>query len=415
MIEPEDVQVMLEDASAQVAEPDFADRVWADARVISRRRRRLAVAAGATAVVALIAAGVVAGPQLKQSTQQVAPSPNPQPTETISVPPSGDIDGAQYWLGPLAGSEPWLDGLPTVLGPELGIMDGHIPNLESRPIRQIAVVLMRQIEPGRYHPFLRSVGGRWAESTIDLVPTKDALGNRVAPLSTTAVAPSGSMVAFAQPGKLVVLDTTNGHAENIPLPSATINHVAWTTTSDRVMVTGPDAAYRVIVGSVTPGLERVVPVVKPADPEVLTPPLSLDGDSAGQMLVSYDANGSGRLVQRPALPVSRWVGSTFSSGELSARSLIPLQVPKLENAEALAVVETGPQSPRKLLVLPDALKEVRLPGRGVLGWYDDHTVLFESRTMDSGWILAWNVQNGQLLRVTELQTDSYALGPTLVR
>ena len=46
MIEPEDVQVMLEDASAQVAEPDFADRVWADARVINRRQRRLAVAAG---------------------------------------------------------------------------------------------------------------------------------------------------------------------------------------------------------------------------------------------------------------------------------------------------------------------------------------------------------------------------------
>src|SRR5262245_66049193 len=103
MIEPEHVQLVLEDASAQVAEPDFADRVWVDARVISRRRRRLAVAVGATAVVALIAAGVVAGPQLKQSTQLVAPSPNPLPSETISVPPSGDIDGAPYWMGPLAG------------------------------------------------------------------------------------------------------------------------------------------------------------------------------------------------------------------------------------------------------------------------------------------------------------------------
>ncbi len=416
MIEPEHVQLMLEDASAQVAEPDFADRVWADARVISRRRRRLAVAVGAMAVVALIAAGVVAGPQLKQSTQLVAPSPNPLPTETITVPPSGDIDGAPYWMGPLAGSEPWLDGLPTVLSPELGIPDGRIQNLDSRPIRQVAVVLMREVEPGRYHPFLRSMGGRWAESTIDLVPTKDALGNNVAPLSTTAVAPSGSTVAFAQPGKLVVLDTTNGHAEDIPVPSATISHVAWTTTGDRVMVTGPDAAYRVIVGDLTPGLQRVVPIAQPADPDVLTPPLALDSDSTGQTLMSYDANGRGRLVQRPALPVYRWVGSTFSSGGLSARSLIPRQLPKLtENGQALAVVEANPQAPRKLMLLPDSIKEVRLPGRGVLGWYDDHTVLFESRTNDGGWILAWNVLNGQLLRVTELHVDSYALGPTLVR
>jgi hypothetical protein len=416
MIKPEDVQLMLEDASSQVAEPDLADRVWADARVINRRRRRLTAAVGATAVVALIAAGVVAGPQLKRSNQQVAPSPDPVPSATITVPSTGEIDGVPYWLGPEPGSEPWLDGLPTVLGAELGIPNGRIQDLESRPIRQVAVVLMLQVEPGRYHPLLRSVGGRWAESSIELAAAKDADGNRVAPLSTTSVAPSGSMVAFAQPGKIVVLDTTSAHVEEIPVPSATIDHVAWTTTSDRVMASGPDAAYRVIVGDVTPGLQRVVQIARPADPAVLTPPLALDSDATGETLVSYDANGRGRLVQRPALPVNRWVGSTFSSGGLSARSLVPQPVPRLDHsAQALAVVEADPQSPRKLMVLPDSLKEVREPGSGVLGWYDDHTILFESRTTDAGWILAWNVQNGQLLRVTELRVDAVALGPTLVR
>ena len=116
MSEPEHVQLLLEDASAQVAEPDFADRVWADARVISRRRRRLAVAVGATAVVALIAAGVVAGPQLKQSTQQVAPSPNPLPTvgRTGSTWPSSNAVRRSRWSPRRRrSSTPWARKTPT--------------------------------------------------------------------------------------------------------------------------------------------------------------------------------------------------------------------------------------------------------------------------------------------------------------
>src|SRR4029450_7555741 len=119
------------------------------------------------------------------------------------------------------------------------------------------------------------------------------------------------------------------------------------------------------VGDVTPGLQRVVQIARPADPAVLTPPLALDSDATGETLGSSDANGRGRLVQRPALPVNRWVGSTFSSGGLSARSLVPQPVPRLDHsAQALAVVEADPQSPRKLMVLPDSLKEGREPGSG---------------------------------------------------
>lgn len=417
MNEPENVRLLLENASEHVDQPDLADRAWADARVAGKQRRRVTVAVGSVAVVALIVGGAIAGPQIKRSTDRTAPSPDPVPTATVTVPSTGEIDGTPYWLGPEAGSEPWLDGLPTVLGAQLRIPDDKVQELGERPIRQVAVVVLRKDGPGRYHPLVQSVSGRWAEaSAAKLVEIKNSAGEPQPPLDPTSVAPTGGKVAFAQPGKVVVVDTAAGSVTGYPVPSATIDRVAWMSTGDRLIASGPGEAYRVVIGPRTAGEQAVTRVAAAADPSSLTPPLALDSDTTGPMLISYDADLRGRLVHRPSLPVTGWVGSTFSAGGRSARLSTPVELPKVQRGSfALAVTGTRAQSPREVLVLPDSVKQVRVPGSGVLGWFDDHTVLFESRTKNAGWILAWNLQTRQLLRVTELQVDTVALGPALVR
>jgi hypothetical protein len=417
VIKPEDVQLLLEEASADVAEPDLADRVWADATVISRRRRRATAATGVAAVLGLVVAGVIAGPRVNRSNEQVAPSPQPLPSATISVPSAGTIDGTPYWLGPEPGGEPYLNRVASVLGDALAVPDGTLDDLRLRPVRQIAAVLLRKV-PGaeRYRPVVRSLSGRWAESAIELVPTKDAAGNSGVPLDTTAVSPTGSLVAFAQPGKVIVLDTANSRVDEIPVPSATIEDVAWMPTGDRLVVAGAGAAFRVVAGTTATGEQRVVRIGAAADPSALTAPLALDRESGGETLVAYDLDGRGRIAQRPVLPVTQWSGATFSSGALAARAFVPQLVPQLDRgAQGVAVVEAREGATAKLMMMPDGLKEVRTGGNGVLGWYDDHTVLFESRTADDAWILAWNVLSGQLLRVTELKVDAVAIGPTLFR
>jgi hypothetical protein len=43
----------------------------------------------------------------------------------------------------------------------------------------------------------------------------------------------------------------------------------------------------------------------------------------------------------------------------------------------------------------------------VLGWYDAQTVLVQVER----WVIAWNVPNGRVRRVTELEVSGVALGP----
>ena len=417
MNEQDNVRLMLENASEHVADPDLVDRAWTGARTAGKQRRRITAAVGSVTVVALIVAGAIAGPQIKRSTDRVAPSPNPLPTATASVPSTGEVDGTPYWLGPEAGSEPWLDPMGTSLGPQVVLPQGSVQQLGERPIRQVAAVVLRKDGPGRYHPLVQSVSGRWAEvSAAKLVETRNASGETAPPLRTTAVAPSGATVAFAQPNKVVVVDTVLGTVGAYPVPSATIDRVTWTMTGDRVIASGPGEAYRVGVGTKSGDEQGVAEVQAPGDPAALTFPLALDSDDGGPKLMSYDANVRSRLVYRPTLPVTGWVGSTISRGSQAARLATPDELPKVQRG-SLAVVVTGtrPDSPRRMLVLPDSLKQERERGGGVLGWYDEHTVMFESRTKDSAWLLAWNLQNSQLVRVTELQVDAVALGPALVR
>ena len=416
----DDVRVLLEEASAGLPEPDLADRVWADATVIGRRRRRRTTLVVGVALVGLVVAAAVAAPRVRYG-EEAAPTPLPEPPEVSrTLPSAGTIAGMRYWLAPPAGSEAWLDRRETPLGDHLGPVPDRMRPLRLRSIDRVGAVMLVQLPgPVRYRPVILSARGRWAASDLALLPTKNAAGNQSPPLDPTAVSPAGSLVAFAQPNQVVVLDTTTGEARTIPVPSATIEEVAWMPSGDRLLASGDGGTFRVVVGKLGAGEEPVEQVAKVADPRTATPPLALVSDRGGEAMVEYDVNGRGQIEVRLELPVSRWTGSTFSSGALAARSFVPEPLPELQSsgagAQVVAVVEADPAAPGKLLVLPDSDDDGRAAGCcPVLGWYDDHTVLLVSRTSRDDWILGWDVLTGQVTRVAELDVDAVALGPDLV-
>jgi hypothetical protein len=416
----DEVRVLLDEASAELPEPDLADKVWADATVIGRRRRRRTTLVAGVALVGLVAAAAVAAPKVRVG-EQVAPSPQPEPPQVSrTLPSAGTIDGMRYWLAPPAGSEAWLDRTETPLGDRLGPPPERMRRLSTRPIDRVgAVMLVALPGTGKYRPVILSARGRWASSDLELLPTKNSAGNASPPLDPTAVSPAGSLVAFAQPNQVVVLDTTTGEARRIPVPSATIEDVAWMPSGDRLLASGDGGTFRVTVGRLAENEKLVEQITKVADPRAATPPLALVSDRDGEAMVEYDVNGGGKVEQRLSLPVARWTGSTFTSGALAARAFVPEQLPELRSAgngaQVVAVVEADPQGPGKLLVLPDSQDTGRATGCcPVLGWYDDHTVLVVSRTSGDSWVLGWDVLTGQVTRVAELDAAEIALGPDLV-
>ena len=104
---------------------------------------------------------------------------------------------------------------------------------------------------------------------------------------------------------------------------------------------------------------------------------------------------------------------------------LPQVVTVASRPQVVAAISTQPAIPSRLLVLGEtpaatapltprsaAPDEVRTPGCcSVLGWYDEHTLLVRAVGKQSGWLVAWDLQTGEVRRVTELKVDPVALGP----
>jgi hypothetical protein len=101
---------------------------------------------------------------------------------------------------------------------------------------------------------------------------------------------------------------------------------------------------------------------------------------------------AGRLPQVPTVASAAQVVAAIST-------LQPLE------DRLLVLGETPPATPTPGRTAPDRIRE---PGCCfVLGWYNSQTALFQV----TDWLLAWNVQTGQVRRVAELEVDGVALGP----
>lgn len=409
----QEVPVLLNQASDRLPEPDLADAAW-EGGVAYRRRQRRSVIAGLIAMLLGAVIGVLVM-TLGGGKTALTP-PDTTPSLPGSIPPAGQISGINYWNAPPAGSERFLDRVSTPLGDLLRIPD-DAGDLKDNPMDRVAAVILSSQE-GNYVPLFLSSDSHWARAATELRPI--ATGQ---PLSSGAIAPNGKLVAFPQPGGVFVIDVSTADVRSIRLPSQDLRSVSWLQNSTRLIISGPGTAYRIDVDLESTQQPVVGAVAVSNDAEDATAPYRLDG-TAGQVALRQYAGGNGWVeVSNPRLPVSSWVGQTFAGSNLVARVFAanPLpQVPTVASrAQVVAAISALEPLEDRLLVLGETPAATPTPGRtspdrirepgccSLLGWYDSQTALFQV----TDWLLAWNLQSGQVRRVTELEVDGVALGP----
>jgi hypothetical protein len=409
----EDVQPLLARAADRLPEPDLADAAWAEGLAIRRRRRRSVLVGLLVVVLVAVIAAIGFGVSSGKNADLVPPTTPPtNPPDYIA--PAGKIAGIDYWVAPPSGSERFLDRLETPLGDSLQLPSNARP-LSERPIDRIAAVVLER-HGDSYEPLLLGADSRWSRAEVQLVAI--ATGS---PLSPGAVSPDGRIAAFPQPGELVTVNAGTAEVSHYDVPAEDLRSVSWLGDAQRVLVSGPDVAYRVLVGEGGFGEGPLVKVVGAKDPDAVTAPFRLEGGAVGRYTVSGQWIEDSRLV----LPVRFWVGQTFSTSSIAARLFVSNDLPqvptKVSQPQVLAAISTLRAQPSRLLVLgepltgpprtPEAAADrayVREPGCcAVLGWYGDSTPLFLVR----GWVLAWDLNSGRVSRVTELGVDGLAVGP----
>ncbi|TCO21202.1 hypothetical protein EV652_111109 [Kribbella steppae] len=405
----EDIQPLLYQAADRVPEPDLADAAWADGVATRRRRRRNVLIALLTVLGIAVGAAIGFGVSGSRSAELVPPPTTPTLPQGY-LPPAGQIAGIDYWVAPPAGSERFLDRLYTPLGDRLRLPDDP-DSLSEHRLENLAAVVLEE-RGGRYDALLLGEDSSWARADLQLRKIRTG-----SPLSSGAISPDGRFAAFPQPGELVIVDVTTAEVFRFTLPSQDVSSVSWLPTAERILVSGPGVAYRVVVGEGGDGEKPVTAIPSARNPASITAPYRMDSGA----VLRYLVNGEYSLDSELQLPVRTWVGQTFSTYTMTARLFIAndiQQVPtKSSQPQVVAAISTLRALRSSLLVLGETdpstpgtadPAHVREPGCcAVLGWYDDYKPLILVR----GWVLAWDVRTGKVQRVTELAVDGVALGP----
>jgi hypothetical protein len=400
-----DLGALLERASADLVEVDFAEAAWAEALAQQgRRRRRLVTGAGAVAACALaVTALQVAGP---------GDGPTPAPTYTTSTPAATGrlADGTAYAQLPLEGKEgelPLLDvGLPQVVDP-------HRPGVPfsdlAVPVDSPVLVYLRPGNRG-YVPVVVDAGGRQYVTDTTLRPVRDRDGNESVPLGARAVG-GGALAFFPQPGKVVRLDLRTGATQSYAVPSPFVQEVAWVPSNGEVVVSdGDEGAW----------------TVDPWKPGAVAVPVD-DADSTGISRMAVGAAGSVGVVsydlvagalprqQVVAAPVTElwqrpvgsatWVASAaFLDQYLTAEAIRRGNGPIYQG-----IVAAQPDEGRAVLLLapenPDG-QTGRFKGCCTpLAWWNASTLLLQTVGSHGSWVLAWDVDTGTVYRVTQVEVD----------
>ena len=292
-----------------------------------------------------------------------------------------------------------------------------MPSLRDNPIDGIAAVVLAERGSG-YVPLLLNQATDWVRADLELQPIVPG-----EPLSVGSIAPNGRLVAFPQPGGLVVVDARTSNSKVIQVPTADLRSISWLSDSRALIVSGPGSAYRVEVDILSPGEPAMEALAASNDAEAATTPYRLDGPQGRVVVMRFGSNNRWNAVGSPQLPVAGWVGQTFAIGNLAVRLFTANPLPQVRTVssrpQVVAVISPQQGQANRLLVLGETPAATPTPGRDtpdairepgccfVLGWYDDHTVLLHVKN----WVLGWDLPTGRVRRVTELEGGNVALGP----
>ena len=369
----QDLRDLLHDRVADLTTadlaPDLAPAVW---RVAARRRsrRRTAVVAGAATAVVVVAAVVTLVETGRDDGRGGAPAssgpaPTAEPAGGTAVPTATrreDYRGAAVWEAPPAERE--LE-LPRWHEPSLP--DGLDPSRSEAgppgaPARGLVVDGTRVFALG-------DDGGLSELDVTRLRPVSDAGGNRFGPVTADSLSPDGTTAFFVQDRSLEVLDLVTGRWRSIDTPDGPAEGARW-ITDEEIWV--PDGAASRGAGTA----------------------YGLDG-SVAQSFVHWVGVGFGRdgdAWGAPASTADRIAQDVFLAG--------PVDGTGVSNPEAV-VVRTGDRV--DVLTMWPAGTATRQKGCcEVLGFLDDDTVLFASRSTEGYRLLAWRVATPEVSLVSRI-------------
>jgi hypothetical protein len=399
-----DLSTLLEHASADLPELDFAEAAWADALATrSRRRRRTAGLVATVAVVGVIATVVQLG-------ASPTPRPLPQQPATTTQGVRHLPDGTAYATLPQEGTETGLPtfeiGLPSTIDPT-----AHAVPLSSLAVPPSSVVAAFLREDGtEYQPVLVTGDGREVlVDTVHLTATNDG-GSIGLPLGVRAFGGDHYLV-FAQPRAVVMLDTQTGAVRRFSVPSATLMDAAWTADRGPIIARSPNGAWEIDPWS--PGQV----VAKPVDAASFAGQyrLSAAGGQAGPRIAVTSQDKSGALGPAVSLkaPVTDTWGETMSN-EAWAASGVFLDQNAVYSVirrgfgpiyQGVVAVRADGRAGAQLLLAPESPDGQTGRFKGccsVLGWADGNTVLLRTYGSHGVWVLAWTVSTGTVYQVSRL-------------
>ena len=369
----QDLRLLLHDRVADLTAadlaPDLAPVAW---RVAARRRTRrrtavVAVAAAAVVVVASVVTLVETGRDDGRGGAPASsgPSPTAEPDGGGATPTAtrrDDYRGASVWEAPPAERElelpRWHEpSLPDVLDPsraEAGPPGAPARGLVADGTRVFAV----------------ADDGALLELDVSrLRPVSDAGGNRFGPVTAASLSPDGTRAFFVQDSSLDVLDLVTGRWQSIDTPDWLAAGARW-ASDDEIWV--PDGPASRGAGTVH----------------------GLDG-SVDQGFVRWGGLGFGREGDG-------WGALASTAGRLAQDVFLagPVDGTGVSNPEAV-VVRTGDRV--DVLTMWPAGAATRQKGCcEVLGFLDDDTVLFASRSTEGSRLLAWRVGTPEVFLVSRL-------------
>jgi hypothetical protein len=396
-----DLGALLERASEHLPEVDFAHGAWSAAVAERGRRRRIVVGA----------VGAVAAAGLAVTAVQLGGSTKPRPTPAVSsttTPRAGTLaDGTAYAVMPLEGKEAQLPdfeaGLPSVIdpsAPQTKLSD------VTEPLASVVAVYLRA-EGAGYRPVLVQGGGKqFVADRLLLVPTHDAGGNEGRPLGPRAVGGGGKFVAFAQPGKVVLLNVAEGSTRSFRVPSQTLEHVGWTMDDSQLVARSEDHAWTIDpwrpdakAVAADAAYEGNFRLAATADTRSLW--IGRYGETRA-LVDQRSVTGPVTEVWQDTIGTEQWAatGAFFDQTLTSAA----IQRGNGPIYQGLVAVEAD-RGKARLLLAPENPDGQTGRFKGcctVLGWADTKTVLYQSVGSHGRWILAWNIDTGQVYEVSHL-------------
>lgn len=408
---------LLEAASADVREVDFAERAWAGAERHRARTRRTAVAGiAAAAVVAVVAGTFAAG-------NRTTPPPNPAPSVSQTATSTAwrvAPDGTRYVVAPPLGTEASLPSAAFgVVGRPLEKIDPTATRIKLADVvadpnwradLPVAAFIEAVDAPGyadatTFQPVFVRIDGTLVTTDVRLRWVQDAGGNRSVPLSAGSL--SFRTVAFAQPGKIIVIELTTGSVKSYPIPSQAIERVRW--AGSRVVASGDDGAWQIDTSAPSLTAEKL-----PTGYTGAKVVIGVD-QTGGTSVTTWELEGLKKTTAGVTAPVFQPNGQTFSSNLLAASGVFLSDGLNASDGaplnQGLLSVPLYDPSARRLLVMGES------PARNkgccqVVGFSQPGDLLYTNPTAEGVWLLQWTPETGLVSRVLLLEANP-AVPPVL--